>query len=321
MKNKRNIWEYEYWPSYIFYGPFIGYWIWRYLQCGDITYFCRVNPGIEFGGVLDYSKFQIIQQIPGSFKPKTEFLFNKDENSKLLPFPFVAKPDIGERGVHVEIIRNENDWDNYPVKENIIIQEFMGEPYEFGVFYVHNPATKQFDILSITGKEFLAFEADGQQTLKDFLSNHPRAISRMEYFESKFQQEWEIILPKGTKILLEPIGNHNRGTKFVDATHLKSTQLVNKIHEISQKIQGFYYGRFDIKAHSIQELQEGKFRIIEINGANSEPTHIYDPKFTLWQAYKEATRHFGWQFRIALTQPKNQNSKEYFRAVWKRIFP
>jgi hypothetical protein len=299
----------------------MGYWAWRYLECGDITYFCRTNPGIEFGGVLDYSKFQIIQQIPDQYKPKTEFLFNKSVHSKLLPFPFVAKPDIGERGIHVEIIKNLSDWENYPVKKNIIIQELIEYPFEFGIFYVHNPATKEYDILSITGKEFLIFESDGIQTLKEFLENHPRAESRMDYLKSKFSKEWEKILPKGTRILLEPIGNHNRGTKFIDSTHLKTDQLKKTLHEIAQNIDGFYYGRFDVKSTSIEALQKGEMVILEINGANSEPTHIYDPSYNLIQAYKEATRHFGWQYRIALTQPKNQSSREFFKAVWKRIFP
>jgi hypothetical protein len=320
VSSKRKFWQYEYWPSYVFYGPFIGYWIWRYLQCGDITYFCRVNPGIEFGGVLDYSKFNIIRQIPESYKPKTEFVFTKSNYSQLPSFPFVAKPDIGERGVNVEIIKNQLDWENYPVNENIILQEYIDYPYEFGIFYVHNPQTKEFDILSITGKEFLIYESDGIQTLKDFLENNPRAESRMDYLKSKFSEEWDKAHPKGTKILLEPIGNHNRGTKFIDSSHLKTEKLKNTIHEIAQNIDGFYYGRFDVKAKSSEDLQKGEVIIMEINGANSEPTHIYDPSFNLMKAYKEATRHFGWQYKIALTQPKKQSSKEYFQAIWKRIF-
>ena len=61
---------------------------------------------------------------------------------------------------------------------------------------------------------------------------------------------------------------------------------------ILNKIQGFYYGRLDIRYDNFEDLEAGKnFKIIEINGAKSEPTHIYDPKHSLWYAQKEIFRH------------------------------
>lgn len=321
MKVNRKFWQYEYWPSWVFYSPFIPYWMWKTVLCGDATYFCRVNPGIEFGGVLDYSKFHILKQIPAEFKPKTEYVFTKSDQAKLPKFPFVAKPDVGERGINVEIIRNQSDWGNYPVSKDIILQEFIELPLEFGIFYVHNPKTNQAEILSITGKEFLIFESNGDQTLKEFIESHPRASSRLDYLKAKFSEDWEKIHPKGKQILLEPIGNHNRGTKFYNASHLITPSLVTKTHWIAQQIEGFHYGRFDVKASSEEALKKGEFIILEINGSNSEPTHIYDPEFNLFRAYQEAKRHFDWQYQIALTLPKNQDSMEFFRAVWIRIFP
>lgn len=320
MKAKRKISEYEYWPMWVFYAPFVPYWLMRSIQSGSTTYFCKANSGMEFGGFLDYSKFKVIEQIPENFKPKSIFISKKNSTTSLLPFPFVAKPNFGERGVNVEIIRNESDWEKYPLQEDIILQEFIDLPYEFGVFYVQNPETKEGQILSITGKEFLVYEADGNSTLKEFVSQHPRAISRLEYLQSKFQKDWDIVYPKGTKILLEPIGNHNRGTKFYNASHLVSKDLTQKIHEVALKIEGFHYGRLDVKAESEESLKKGEFKILEINGANSEATHIYDPNFKLVEAYKEAKRHFDWQYKIAQNQPKHHSSKEFYKAVLKRIF-
>ena len=40
----------------------------------------------------------------------------------------------------------------------------------------------------------------------------------------------------------------------------------------------YYSGRLDIRYNTLDELKPGNnFSIIELNGAGSEPTHIYDP--------------------------------------------
>lgn len=305
---------------WIFYAPFVPYWIWNSLKSGSFSYFCKVNPGMKFGGFLDYSKYEILKQIPEEFIPKTEFIKHKNQIKILPKFPFIVKPDLGERGVNVEVIRNENDWKNYPLETDLIIQEFIRFPFEFGVFYAKLPNENSGKILSITGKEFLKYEANGNSTLRNFIEVNTRAFFRKEYLLEKFKNELNVIHPKGTKILLEPVGNHNRGTMFYDASHLISKELIQKIDEISNQISGFNYGRFDLKSNSEEDLKKGKFIILEVNGANSEATHIYDPKYSLIQAYKEVKKHLDIQFQIARNQPKNYSSKEFYKAILKRIF-
>ncbi len=326
MAFKRKFYDYEYWPFWLFYAPFLPYWIWNSIRSGSFSYFCKVNPGLEFGGFLDYSKYKILQQIPDEFKPKTNFIRTKNDILKILPkrelegsFPFVVKPDFGERGKNVEVIRSIEDWDKYPLEQNLIVQEFVEFPFEFGIFYANLPENKH-RILSITGKEFLVYRADGNSTLKEFVENHPRAVSRTAYLKNKFHEQWNSVLPKNTEILLEPIGNHNRGTRFFDASHLISDELETRINEIADEIQGFNYGRFDVKTQSEEDVKTGKFIILEINGANSEPTHIYDSEFTLIRAYKEVKRHLDVQFEISNSQPKTHSDFEFFKAVLKRMF-
>ncbi len=269
---------------------------------------------------MDYSKYKIIQQIPDEFKPKSQFILNKSNLLNLPDFPFIVKPDFGERGTNVDVIKSEKDWENYPLKNDLIIQEFVDLPMEFGIFYAKLPNDKTGKILSITGKEFLVYRANGQSTLKEFVEQNPRTKTRINYLKEKFKLEWEIRHPKETEILLEPIGNHNRGTRFFDASDLISEKLAQKIHEISQGIKGFYYGRFDVKTASEEDLKSGKFIVLEINGANSEATHIYDSKFNLIQAYKEVKRHLDVQYLIAKNNQKKHSSTEFYRAALNRIF-
>ena len=53
------------------------------------------------------------------------------------------------------------------------------------------------------------------------------------------------------KVLLEPIGNHCRGTRFINFNHVINEDLNTAFDKISLPIKGFYYGRFDLKAKTI----------------------------------------------------------------------
>ena len=71
---------------------------------------------------------------------------------------------------------------------------------------------------------------------------------------------------------------------------------------IAIQINGFYYGRIDLKAPSLQDFLEGKnLKILEVNGVNSEPAHIYQPGFSLWQAWKILMHHWHLIFQISKT--------------------
>ncbi len=273
---------------------------------------------MNFGGFLNYSKFEVLQQISEGFKPTTKFIQNKNEFQPI-DFPFIVKPDLGERGINVELIRNQNEWKNYSPEDNLIIQEFVDLPLEFGIFYARMPGEKKGEVLSITGKEFLTFVSDGKTTLRKFIEHHPRTQSRRNYLFKRFLNQLDSIHPKGAKILLEPIGNHNRGTKFYDASDLISDELIEKTDFIAKQIDGFYYGRMDVKAESVDLFKKGKFKILEINGANSEPTHIYDPEFTLIAAYREIKRHLDFQYKISKKNVKNYSSKDFYVSILKRV--
>jgi hypothetical protein len=293
--------KYEFWPFWLFYGPLTPWYIYKIFTAGAPAYFCTSNPGIKWGGFIDYSKIDLLNQIDENYKPKTIFYKEIDQNTIPLAFPFIAKPDIGERGIGVELIRDINDWKFYLSKNNkdIIIQEYNQFPLEFGAFYVRMPKEKKGKLISMTGKNFLQFIGDGESTFEQLIEKNIRAIFRKEYLLERYKDQLNQVLKKDEKILIEPIGNHNRGTIFLDATDLITKELELKIDQIAQSIEGFYYGRFDIKTPSIEDLQNGNFVILEVNGANSEATHVYDPKHNLFFAYKEVLKHLNYQHKIA----------------------
>ncbi len=293
--------KYEFWPFWLFYGPLTPWYIYKIFTAGAPAYFCTSNPGLKWGGFINYSKIDLLNQINENFKPKTLFYTEINHHNIPMPFPFIVKPDEGERGIGVELIRDNNDWKHYLSinNKNLIVQEYNQFPLEFGAFYVRLPKEKKGKLISMTGKDFLQFIGDGKSTFEQLIEQNIRAVFRKEYLLQRYKDQLNDILKKGESILIEPIGNHNRGTVFLDATDLITKQLEDQIDQIAQQIEGFYYGRFDIKAQSIKDLQNGNFVILEVNGANSEATHVYDPKHNLLFAYKEVIKHLDYQHKIA----------------------
>src|SRR5690606_35358451 len=125
-------------------------------------------------------------------------------------------------------------------------------------------------------------------------------LLQMNKLEAMYGKELNKILPAGEEKVLVPFGNHARGAKFLDDSHLIDDQLRTVIDNACRQIKEFYYGRLDIRYNSWEELRLGKsFCIIEVNGAGAEPTHMYDPKHSLFYAWKEIIRHWIILWRIS----------------------
>ena len=107
----------------------------------------------------------------------------------------------------------------------------------------------------------------------------------------------------GEILLLEPIGNHSRGTMFLNGNEHISEALCHHFDEIARNFTGIYYGRFDLKCHSISELEKGeRYKVLEFNGVASEPAHIYDPSYPTWKAYRDIFRHWKIIYQISRVQ-------------------
>ena len=94
-------------------------------------------------------------------------------------------------------------------------------------------------------------------------------------------------------------GNHCQGCIFRDGGHLVSEALRERIDKISRALPGFFIGRYDIRYSDDGDLRRGEnFRIIELNGAASEATNIYDERNSLLSAYKTLYRQ--WELVYAI---------------------
>lgn len=279
------------------------------LMAGSLAYFATVNPGMKYGGLLGTPKWDILRHLPKTFLPKTIIVEPNEHFERILQrleqediaFPLIAKPNFGERGWRVRLIQTPDALQAYlqGFDEPTLLQEFVDWPWEFGILYYRYP-NGQFGISSITYKGFMKVRGDGQQTIRQLLAAEPRYRLQLARLETALSQDIHRILPQGEELLLEAIGNHNRGTTFLNGQQYHSEALTELMHQIAAHIPDFFYGRFDLKAKSPDDLTTGQhIKILEINGVQSEPAHIYDPSYRLLRAYRDIIAHMLIIWRIS----------------------
>jgi hypothetical protein len=327
---KLSAWEY--WPFGIIQAPLFLLWLWYAIKERSLLYFSASNPSILTGGMMGESKFEVLQMIPEPLKPKSALIQIPASQQTVmhcmqlhgLSFPVIFKPDLGERGWMVRRINNTGDIDGY-LKEipcNFIIQELVDLPLEFGVFYVRFPSQPNGFVNSITGKEFLSVTGDGKKTLRQLIHEKDRAKIHSESLTKKFATQLSEIIPSGKKIELVSIGNHCLGTLFTNCNHLITPRLNATFDALSKQINGFYFGRYDLRCASVEDLEAGRIKIMELNGCGAEPAHIYHPGSSLCKAVHTLIEH--WQNLYRVSRENHLRGVPYLslsegRKIYKRV--
>ena len=310
--------HWEFWPPWIFYPPVVVYILYLGLKHRGLTVFTCANPAIEESGFVGESKSAILRglsQQPDSemWLPATFVLKHaQSEQARLaqaehfmtarsLTYPVVLKPDAGERGAGVSVVRSREQLLEYLRKssgKDVMIQQHV-PGLEFGVFYYRLPNQPVGQIFSITRKLFPAVTGDGVTTIENLILSDQRAVSMARtYFDAVGNRLWDIPAAGETVQLIE-IGTHCRGSIFLDGIEIKTGALERAIDVVARGFEGFYFGRFDIRTPSLEDFQAGhNFKIVELNGVTSEATSIYDPRHSLFQAYK--TLFAQWRLAFAI---------------------
>lgn len=322
----RRLTRWEFWPPWVFYPPVVLYVVYLGLKHRSLTLFTCANPGIEQGGFTGESKSRILQSLArnsanfvatskllaGSLshhaRTESAHAFMRDHTNG---FPVVLKPDAGERGAGVAVIRSDAELSDYLASQaNVIIQEYAAG-LEFGVFYYRYPESPTGHIFSITNKQFPTVVGDGASTLETLILKDQRAgCMAPVYFDAQRDRLWSVP-EKGERVQLIEIGTHCRGCIFLDGHEIKTAALEAAIDRVARGFDGFYFGRFDIRTPSLADFKEGKnFKVVELNGVTSEATHIYDPGNSLLTAYGVLFQQWRFAFEIGA-----QNRKQGIRPV------
>jgi len=282
--------------------------------------------------MMGESKYDVLARVPDHLKPQTilikfpvsmEEVIKKIEKARLV-FPLIFKPDLGERGWLVRQIDSPKDIGDYlsEIKIDFIIQELIDLPLEFGVYYVRFPSEENGRVNSITTKEFLYVQGNGKKTLRELIFENDRAILQWELLREKYKDRLDETLPNGKKEVLITIGNHCLGTKFLNGNDLITPQLSESFDHISKKIDGFYFGRYDLRCATLEDLENGNVKIVELNGCGAEPSHIYQPGASLWKGIDDLITH--WQNLYRVSKENHQRGVSYLsfqegRLIYKKF--
>lgn len=313
--------RWEFWPIWIFYPIPVLYILWQGIKYRSLTLFTACNPAFPESGFVEESKSDILnsfdqtaqanipayevisQHIPVDLKIEQldRFLVTHQ-----LSYPIVLKPDVGQRGQGVKIAHQREEALAY-LRTNdcpIIVQQFVSG-VEFGIFYARLPNQDTGNIISITDKQYLYVEGNGHDNIETLILKNTTTLPRYSALAKEMGSRILAVPPLGKQIKVAAYGTHARGAVFLDANHLLTPELTKEIDRLSKACPGFYFGRYDIKVPHISDLQSGQnISLIELNGITSESTHMYDPQYSLFSAYRILCKQWKLAFQIG-----DQNAK------------
>jgi threonine/homoserine/homoserine lactone efflux protein len=320
--------HWETWHYLAKYIPLIPAWCWHCLRSGSVWFFTPSNPSLTFGGFEGESKKEMFDQLPPDTYPKSIYIPHSLPFPELeqmvaenhFVYPLAVKPDVGMMGFMFRKIDSLEKLMEYHQKMPVdyIIQDLIHLPLEVSVFYYRMPDEERGVITGFLKKEFLEVTGDGNSTLRQLIMDYPRVRFRLEEMKSKHQGRLDDIIPENEIYCLSNALNLSRGGKLVSLEYEKDERLVDVFDRISHYAGHFYYGRYDIKCASIEELRQGKkFSILEYNGCGAEPHHIYGNGNTLLQAYGIVLHHWKMLYRISRYNHKKGIPYWTFRRGWR----
>ncbi|NJN05107.1 MAG: hypothetical protein HC814_00105 [Rhodobacteraceae bacterium] len=178
--------RWEFWPAWIFYPPVILWCGWLMVRHRGIRLPGLANPGIFSGGIVGESKLATLRELSERFPAFTAAAVEVPEGlleerltvlRAAFPYPFILKPDMGQRGLGVKLIRDEAQAREYLRQTGapLVAQAYAPGRIEAGVFYYRFPHEARGRIFAITDKVFPRVTGDGVNTVEDLIWRDPRA--------------------------------------------------------------------------------------------------------------------------------------------------
>jgi pimeloyl-ACP methyl ester carboxylesterase/membrane protein DedA with SNARE-associated domain len=324
----RRTTRWEFWPRWATYPPVVLYILWLGIRHRCPMLFTAANPGLPAGGgFVGESKSAILagpdprwvacfRRIPGGagatanaakLEALRDFLAGEG-----LDYPVVLKPDAGERGLGVAVVRDEAQAAAYfradgashalggapDPRRDVIVQEYVAGP-ELGIFYMRLPGEESGRIFSITEKLFPVLVGDGRHSLEHLILADERAVILSPVYLRRHAERLDEVPAEGEEIELVDVGSHSGGTVCRDGRRLCTPALAAAVGRMSRSFEGFYYGRIDFRSSSLDAFRRGEdLKVLEINGVTSEATHVYDPEVRLFEAYRVLCEQWRTAFEI-----------------------
>jgi hypothetical protein len=323
--NLKKFWykltHWEQWHYNVKYALLAPVWVWYSLRARSFYFFAPVNPALTFGGFEGGPKREIYNLLPPGTYPKTIYIdpawtFEKVESAIAAGgfiFPVAVKPNIGMMGLLFRKINTREELALYHKAMTVeyMVQELIWYPLEVSVFYYRYPYEKRGAITGFVRKEALEVVGDGISTLEALMTSlQGRPGYKAEEWKHKHSNRLHEVIPTGEIFKFSWVANLSRGARLVSLESEKDEKLLQVFDTLSHASPHFYYGRYDIKCASVDELKAGRnFCILEFNGAGAEPHHMYGNGNNLFQAFKIIVQH--WQVLFAIAKYNNRQGAKY----------
>lgn len=308
--------HWEEWHYHVKYIPIVPVWLWYIIKSRNAWFFTTSNPSLSFGGMDGESKEEMYSQLPEGTYPTTIYIdpeFTIPEVKKAveqsgLVYPIAVKPNVGMGGMMFRKINDQYELFHYHEKmdRRYVVQEMVMWPMEVAVFYYRHPSKKQGVVTGFLSKENPFVIGDGVSKLSELIQKHAGVRFLKDSMFAKHKKQWENVIPPGEKYILTEVSNRTQGGKIVSLEHEIDDKLLELMDGISNYKNTFFYGRYDIKCNSVEELKQGKkFSILEFNGCGSGVQHVYGNNYSLFRACKIILKHWKALYEISVYNHKN----------------
>lgn len=300
--------HHEFWNPRLFEIPYYCYLIFQCLIKGvGFKSLAKANYALDHGEIGLGSKYQSQLAFDQSYFLPTTLIaasLSIREKEKLINdfvgehgYPIILKSDVGCVGKGICKISSDEE-----LKAKIslllgdyILQKFTEYQCEYGIFFIRYQGREK--ISGMNKKHFPSVVGNGKDNVLALAKQHERYTHHWQSFLQSVKLER---IPKeGEEVKLSFIGSHTLGCKFTDDTQRVTPELEAAVFRFFKSQPGFNFGRFDIKAESEEALLNGDFVVIEVNGVASLPTNMFDPKLSLFDAYRIFLHHGKMLVKIA----------------------
>jgi hypothetical protein len=286
-------------PKWLICIPLTVQWLWLTLRYRSATLPSTANPGITAGGLVGEGKLEYFSGMGGLARAATARFCSVQTTTRPTPaqllqcladagldFPIIAKPDLGLCGYGVRLISDMPQLLQYcagfPANETIVLQEYLPQPGEAGVFYARHPDRPHGTIIGLALREFAQVTGDGRRNVAALIAADPRTRRAATSAQHECRVPMQQIPAPGEVVRLSTVGSTRVGGLYRNGEAWITPALSSAIDAIALDMPTFHFGRFDIRYNSLRELGAGRgFTIMEINGAGSEAIQAWDPAIGL----------------------------------------
>ena len=276
--------------------------------------------------MLDDTKTAIYDLTQEKYLPTTIVVTQHDDlTDKLhgaeISFPLIVKPNVGFKGFMVrridhleELLEIQSQFGD----REMLIQEFLSHSSEYSIMCYRLKADRGYGISSFVEKVMPFIVGDGQSTIKELVEKLDNPFLNKELVYKKYEAKADEVLDAHEELIIDHVGNYARGSKFYDRSNQIDAALHVAIDDFFSEFEGLNFGRLDLKAESIADIKLGNFKLLEINGAKSEPIHIYDPELSWSQIVRDISFHWKTLFKIVKENSDQQvpTTAEGWKSFW-----